>query len=104
MKWGSIPPTDVDGLIDFGNKLFVLFELKHTRARVPYGQRLAIERVVDAIQSDTKEAFGIIATHDSDGDIVAAEAIVTEYRYRGEWIEMGGITLIDFIDGIKGAS
>ena len=39
--------TDIDGLIEYHDSEYILLEVKHKDARVPYGQRLAIQRMVD---------------------------------------------------------
>lgn len=84
--FGNITPTDIDGIIDFQNKAWIVFELKYKNAELPFGQRLAIERNIDDL-SDKKPSIGFIAEHESEppNDIDAASAIVTEYRYKREW-------------------
>lgn len=61
-------------------------EFKYGSAPLPYGQRLALERMCDDLQGK-KETILIIASHDAaiGQDINAAEAMAVEYRYRGEW-------------------
>ena len=79
----NITPTDIDGFIDFGNKKFVFIEMKYRGAKLPYGQRLALERLID---SCNKDAVLIIAQHDTEsGDIDVANSIVREYRYKKKW-------------------
>lgn len=87
LKWGTITPTDIDAFFEIDNKLFVLIELKYKKAKLPYGQKLAIERIIDALQK-TVEAIAIICWHEipPSSDINAAECYVTEYRYRKRWI------------------
>jgi len=94
MRWKNITPTDIDGLIDFGNKLFVLFELKYDNHEVPYGQRLAIERIVDNLK---KPAIGIIASHKDEGDVQVHDTSVVEFRYNRKWHKGKG-KLKPFID------
>ena len=83
LKWGEITPTDIDGTIDFGNKAWVIFELKHTGNDLPPGQRWAFERMVDNLNK-IKPAICFIAEHSTrpEDDIIASEAIVVEYRYK----------------------
>lgn len=99
LRWGAITPTDLDGLIDFGNRLFVFVELKFKGAALPYGQKLALERVVDAIES--VPTIAIIAQHETPAgqDIDAARAIVTAYRWERRWYTPSRVlTLKDAID------
>lgn len=62
----GIYPTDIDGLIEYHDSEYILLEVKHKDARVPYGQRLAIQ--VD----------------DTDKPVVAAFCKVRELYYGGE--------------------
>ena len=89
LKYGKITPTDIDGLIDFGNKAFIFIETKYIDSEIPYGQKLAIERVVDAISKNGKYALGIIAEHNNtwNEEIDVANAIVLEYRWKGSWFK-----------------
>lgn len=84
--FGTITPTDIDGFFEIHNKLFVLFELKAFGAKMPYGQRLALERLADEVGRQ-KEAVLFIAHHDTppEKDVIAAEAIVVGCRYQGAW-------------------
>jgi hypothetical protein len=86
LRYGTITPTDIDGLLDFGNHVFVLIETKYGDNAMPIGQRLAIERVVDAIGNNGKKAMGVLAQHNFKGDIDVANCIVTELRFNGKWL------------------
>lgn len=87
LLWGKITPMDIDGFIDFENKAFVFIELKGNGADLPYGQRLAIERVCDACQQSGKESLVIVAHHRCapHETIPVHEVAVTKVRYHGEW-------------------
>ena len=88
LKYGKITPTDIDGVLDFGNRLFVYFELKHGNAEVPYGQRLALERLVDSNANSGIPACCLIARHyvnNTEEDVNAAITEVVEYRWEAEW-------------------
>lgn len=82
LRFGNITPTDVDGLIDFGNGLFVLLEYKHGDAPLPNGQRLALERLA---VSTRVPCYLLVARHNDEGDIDGANAIVSDVFYRGQW-------------------
>lgn len=84
IRYGSIYPTDLDGLIEYHNKCFVFIETKYGDAELPGGQRLALERLCDDMQR-TKPALLIICSHNSSGDIDMANTIAREFRYRFEW-------------------
>ncbi len=96
IRLGNITPTDVDGLIEYRDKLFILFELKFQDNELPGGQRLALERLVNAIN---KPAIVFIGRHMQNigDDISAAEATVTEYFWRGKWHQCEPLNLADAI-------
>lgn len=78
---GGIYPTDIDGLIELRNREYIILEVKHRGAAVPYGQRLAIERMVDDFTMVGKSAVAIICEHqvdDPDKPVVAAYCKVRE--------------------------
>lgn len=87
LRFGKITPTDIDGLIEYKDKGYVLFELKYGDTQLPWGQRIAFERLVRDIQK-CKPILGIIATHwtPEGEDIDAAAAKVDELWYRGRKI------------------
>lgn len=84
----GITPTDVDGLLDFSGRLFVILEFKHALSELPHGQRLAFERICDALHKGNTPTTCLVARHlhPPEEEINAANAIVTEYRYNGKWL------------------
>ena len=87
LRYGRSHPMDLDGLVEFGGRLFVFFELKFGAKEVPFGQRLALDHIVDAIHNPQAGRYAVcfIAQHCSTGDIDAAKAQVIEYRWNGQW-------------------
>jgi hypothetical protein len=85
LRFGNITPTDIDGFIDFQNNCFIVMEFKHKDSKLPFGQKLAIERLVDNLEAAGKKCIGIVAEHDTSGDIDCANCYVREYRYRKQW-------------------
>lgn len=103
LRYGAITPTDIDGFLDFQNKLFIFIELKHGNTEVKTGQRLALERICDASRVP---AWVLVARHDAyhDADIDAANAIVTAIYHGGAWWPPEKIeetTLRNWIDWIR---
>lgn len=84
IRFGKITPTDIDGFIDFGDKAFVIIEVKYGDTDVPTGQKLAIERLCDSLNQQ-KPTVAIIARHDSNGDIDVGNCVATEIRYKRQW-------------------
>lgn len=98
MVFGNITPTDIDGLIEYHNKAFIIYELKHGDAEIPKGQKLAIERMVDAFRQSGKEAVAFLCKHSVDNpeeDIKAADAIVKSIYWNGAWYRTNGITALE---------
>ena len=104
LRYGKITPTDIDGFIDFGNIVFIFFELKLEDVELPTGQRLALERLVDGMEKEGKCSIGIIAIHgifSTNKDIDASSCIVTCYRFKKQWvIPKKEYTLKQMIDSV----
>lgn len=84
--FGKITPTDLDAFIDFGNKLFVFIEAKYGDSKMPYGQRLALQRLCDACHKPPmRYAVLFLTSHETKGDIDFSKTRITEYRYNGKW-------------------
>lgn len=99
LRWGKITPTDIDLFIEFGDTLYVLAEGKHGNAHLPYGQRLAFQRLVDALHHPPRISIGFIVSHDCQGDIDFAALPVREYRFRGAWrTPKAPVTLVQAIN------
>ena len=90
LQYGNMLATDIDGFADIRGRLFMFFETKHNGAALPFGQRLAFERLCDAIQRGGSDCIYFIASHYNSGDIECADAIVTEYRWKGQWRKAEG--------------
>jgi hypothetical protein len=63
LVFGKITPTDLDGVIEYHNKAYVFLEVKYDNAELPYGQRLAIQRLVQDTSNKEKYSIAIIAQH-----------------------------------------
>lgn len=100
MRWGSITPMDLDGLIHFSGKVFIFIELKYDRAPLLKGQRIALEVLTDVISSTGKPSMSLVASHQvHEGDIVVADCMVTEYRFKRQWLRPHrAITVREAID------
>lgn len=104
LRYGKITPTDVDGLLEFGDRLFVIMEFKCTGAPMDFGQKLCFERVVNALAQSRKKAVAIVAEHNTPigQQIDCAKAIVREFYEGGTWIPRrsngGDVTVSEFIN------
>lgn len=84
---GYIYPTDIDGLIEYKDSEYILFEVKYGNAEVPFGQKLALQRMVDDFTKSGKQAVVFICEHtvrDPDKPVIAAWCKVREIYYGGE--------------------
>ena len=66
MRYGKITPTDMDGLIEYHNKAYVFIEVKYGDKDLPFGQRLALERLVKDTSSKDKQSIAIVCEHQVD--------------------------------------
>lgn len=86
LRFGKGSPTDIDGFIEFGDKAYVLIETKYTGGSMPFGQRLAIQRLIDLIQESGRKSIALVAEYNNEeGVIDCAKAVVTEYRMNHYW-------------------
>ena len=95
LKWGKITPTDIDLFVDFGGTVMVFVELKSGNYELSIGQRLALERIVDAInRCGYVNCICIKAVHTTpnvNNDIDAANAcVVSIYGKKSIWVELDG--------------
>lgn len=100
LRYGNITPTDIDGVIEYRNVGYILFEVKHGASSLPEGQRIALERMCDDLGRQ-KLAFLVVASHTSHGDIRLMECTVERYRHKAGWhLDWQGCPvsmLIDFL-------
>ena len=81
LVYGTITPTDLDGVIEYRNKAYVFFEIKYRGAEVKHGQKLALERLVKDSAANDKMSVAIIADHFVDNceeDVDASLCTVRE--------------------------
>lgn len=84
---GYIYPTDIDGFIEYKDLEYIIFEIKYGDAALPFGQRLALQRMVDDFTVVGKQAVAFVCEHtvrDFNKPVVAAWCKVREIYYGGE--------------------
>lgn len=101
LRYNNITPTDVDGMIEYKGKAFIFYEFKFGDAPMPLGQKIALTRVVDAIQKGGTPAILILGSHNNQAteDIDATNAIVRSIYWNGSWGSGCGRTVKDVTDG-----
>jgi len=101
LRFGKISPTDIDGFLDFGDKLFVFVEMKYGNAEIPLGQRIALTRLCDAVVSKDRKSYLLIVRHElsSESDINVSEQIISDVYFNKRWHKAkNGWTLRDAIN------
>ena len=87
LRINNITPTDLDGLIEWQNKCFILIELKYyVNPEIKTGQRLALERLSDSLNKPNI-IFHAIHYNRSDDDIDAEQAIISRFYHKGTWFK-----------------
>ena len=87
IRYGNITPTDLDGAIEYHDKCWVFFELKYNNVPISYGQKLALERLVNDTAKNNKKSIAIIADHyvnDTNKEVDAADCVVREIYLSNE--------------------
>ena len=88
LRYDNSTPTDVDGLLEWRNRAFIFYEFKMRGVEMPRGQRVALERVVDALGMANKSAVLFLCLHDVENpydDVPAPDAEVDKVYYKGKW-------------------
>lgn len=101
IRYGNITPTDIDGYIEKADRIFAYYELKYGDAKMPYGQRTALENMIDALTRDGKKAVLFLCRHNVHNpheDIDAAETVVDELYFNFKWYKGRGIKLKQLSD------
>lgn len=62
---GKIHPSDIDAVLEFDSKYLLLFELKKKDVPVPLGQRMMLERIIDAWEDCGKIGSVVYCEHDT---------------------------------------
>ena len=85
---GGKRPTDIDGFLDFADKVFVFIDTKVEGVEMPGGQRLALGRLCDAARDPLcRRSLVLIGSHNTplDEEIDTGACPVVELRHKGEW-------------------
>lgn len=88
LRWNSITPTNIDGLLDFSGRLFVFLEFKGQGAPLPLGQRIALRNIHRAITKGGAVCVVLLAEHyaaDPAVAIQASTAVVIEILDGANW-------------------
>ena len=101
IAYGNMMPTDIDGLIEYRDRVFVFYELKLRGTPMPTGQRVALCNIVDNIRANGKYAVLLKCEHDeydTGSPVDAARAEVTAIYWDGRWSRVSGRTAREVTD------
>lgn len=96
MQDGKKRPTDIDGLIEYGDVGYVLFEMKHRNAPMPDGQRLALERMANDFSFAGKQTLVVVCEHqvdDPNQPVILADTVCREFYYNFTWTPASSRTI-----------
>lgn len=87
LRFGNITPTDIDGYIEYKDKAFIFIESKYNESKLPYGQELALVRLVDVCGLNRPTVLFICSyeTLTAEGEIDFAQTKVVKRRYNLVW-------------------
>lgn len=87
----NITPTDIDGIIDYGGKAFIILEGKYGDAELPKGQKMALENLANTILEAKKKSLVIVYrhyVHNVNDDINVSKQLVSDIYYKRKWFEI----------------
>lgn len=80
-QYGNMTPTDIDAVIEYRSRIWVLFEAKLAGKAVPDGQRKALERWIADARRAGKHGMALVVEHhvaDAKEDILLTDCVVRE--------------------------
>jgi hypothetical protein len=82
---GNVHPSDIDFVLEFDNRVLILGEVKKQFNRIPTGQKLILERIVDSWDG---HAIAIKVEHNFKDDSVNIPlelCVVSAWYYKKNW-------------------
>ena len=86
LRWKKLTPTDIDGIVEFWDKGYVIIETKYKDTELKRGQQLALERLCDDLERAGKPTILFVTEHSTPRDktVRLASSTVRYYRYKGK--------------------
>jgi len=85
---GKMHPSDIDAVLEFDNRILILMEVKYKYSPIPKGQKILLERICDAWQTDEREGIVLKIEHDfenSEVNVPLDRCFITGRYYKKEW-------------------
>lgn len=103
LSFGKMHPTDIDGIIEYRDRAYLIFEYKLKGKALDKGQELCLERMTNDFRKAGKIAAAIVCDHyveDTDQDVVAGDAIIRKVYVNGVWCRpIKEMKVYDFVKG-----
>ncbi|OPL11246.1 MAG: hypothetical protein AVO38_15965 [delta proteobacterium ML8_D] len=82
LRQNDMYPTDIDMFLDYNGNSFLYFEGKYGDKSLPYGQKLALQNVIDSHNKAGHLSAAVIFRHSvTEGEVIVKDQIVYEmYR------------------------
>lgn len=74
-------PMDIDGVIEWEDRKIILIEVKKKGTKVPYGERVTLQRMVHDFSVAGKDAVAIVCDHrvfNASEDVRVADCVIRE--------------------------
>ena len=86
LRWKKLTPTDIDGVVEFWGKGYVIIETKYKGMELKRGQQLALERMCDDLERAGKPTVLFVTEHSTPRDetVRLASSTVRWFRYKGK--------------------
>jgi|TARA_S200002703_G_scaffold130043_2_gene117260 hypothetical protein len=82
---GKLHPSDIDFVLEFDNNVLILGEVKRKYNKIPTGQKLILERIVDRWGEGGMALKVEHEYKDENTDIPLVKCFVTARYYNGVW-------------------
>lgn len=97
----NITPTDIDGLIEYNGNAFIMLEGKYGDAKLPEGQKMALENLANAIIDGKKIVVIIVYRHyieNTNEDIIVSQQFVSDVYFNKKWKKIDGFNVLQTIE------
>jgi len=99
---GKIHPSDIDAVLEFGNDVLVLIEIKYRKGRMPTRQKILLERICDSWHNGKSVVLKVVHNvDDTSQSVKLEECLVDGIYYNKKWkYHNGGVPFVKVINEI----
>ena len=99
----AIHPSDIDGILEFDDKYLFIIEMKFFRTNIPTGQKLVLQRIIDAWQ-ETKRIGAIFKVEhkftDDNIDVPLNLCFVTKIYSNKKWTKIKPQPFVKYLNRV----